>query len=144
MQLFHSEKGVGMNRLEEDMQVSNGFRFGQMKRKHRRAGLSGFVGDLADGKLVIGGNIEDISIGGFKITDIPSSFGAEKHTYTAIVSGAGKHYRLLAKPCWKRQGSRKGNVDIGFKILNAPWEWVEFTMNEIPEFDYEDSFSFQA
>ncbi|GEM_PF-1124378 len=133
-----------MNQLEQVPQMSYGFRFGQMKRKHRRAGLSGFVGDLADGNLVIGGNVEDISIGGFKITDIPHSFTAEKHTYTAILSGGGKHYRLLAKPCWKRQGSGKGNVDIGFKILDAPWEWVEFTMNEIPEFDYEDSFIFQA
>jgi len=144
VQLFHLEKGVGMNQLEEDLQVSSGFRFGQMKRKHRRAGLSGFVGDLADGKLVIVGNIEDISTGGFKITDIPSFFSAEKHTYTAILSGGGQHYRLLAKPCWKRQGAGRGNVDIGFKILDAPWEWVEFTMNEIPEFDYEDSFGFQA
>jgi len=133
-----------MNRLEEDIQLSSDFRFGQMKRKHRRAGLSGFIGDLADGKLVVGGNIEDISTGGFKITDIPSSFSTEKHTYTAILSGGGKHYRLLAKPCWKKQGAGRGNVDIGFKILDAPWEWVEFTMNEIPEFDYEDSLGFQA
>ncbi len=133
-----------MNQLQEDIHVSSGFRFGQMKRKYRRAGLSGFVGDLADGKLVVGGNIEDISTGGFKITDIPNSFAAEKHTYTAILSGGWKHYRLLAKPCWKRQAAGKGSVEIGFKILDAPWDWVEFTMNEIPEFDYEDSFGFQA
>jgi len=144
VQLCHSEKDLGMNRLKEDFQLSRGVRFGQLKRKHRRAGLSGFVGDLADGKLVFAGNINDISTGGFKIMDIPNLFGAEKHTYTAILSGGGKHYRLLAKPCWKRQGAGKGNVDIGFKILDAPWEWVAFTMNEIPEFDYEDSFGFQA
>lgn len=133
-----------MNPLENSAQVSCGFRFGQMKRKYRRSRFPGFVGDLADGKLVIGGNIEDISLGGFKITDIPLSFGAEKHTYAAILSGGGKHFRLLVKPCWKKQGSRKGNVDIGFKIIDAPWDWVKFTMKEIPEFDYEDSFGFQA
>ncbi len=105
--------------------------------------MPGFVGDLADGKLVISANIEDISIGGFKIVGIPGSFGADKHTYTAILSGGGKHYRLLAKPCWITPGAGEGKVDIGFKILNAPWEWVEFTMNEIPEFDYEDSFGLQ-
>jgi hypothetical protein len=139
-----SDKGFEMNRPEEFSKLTKSFRFGQMKRKYRRAGLSGFVGDLAVGKLVIGGHVADVSIGGFKITDIPSTFGAEKHTYTAILSGGGKHYRLLVKPCWKRQGSGKGNVDMGFKIIDAPWEWVEFTMNEIPEFDYEDSFGFQA
>lgn len=132
-----------MNRLEKVSDPSSGFRFGQMKRKHRRAGVPGFVGDLADGKLVISANIEDISIGGFKIVGIPSTFGADKHTYTAILSGGGKHYRLLAKPCWITPGAVEGKVDIGFKILNAPWEWVEFTMNEIPEFDYEESFGFE-
>lgn len=144
VKLSHLELSFAMNQLEEATQVSNGFRFGQMKRKHQRAGMSGFVGDLADGKLVFGGNVEDISIGGFKITNIPQSFGAEKHTYTTILSGGGKHYRLLAKPCWKKQGSRKDNLDIGFKILDAPWEWVAFIMKEIPECHYEDSFGFQA
>jgi hypothetical protein len=139
-----SDKGLGMNRPEKCSESTNSFRFGQMKRKYRRAGLAGFVGDLAVGKLVIGGHIADVSIGGFKITDIPGTFSAEKHTYKAVLSGGGKHYRLLVKPCWKRQGSGKGNMDIGFKIIDAPWEWVEFTMNEIPEFDYEDSFGFQA
>ena len=133
-----------MNRSEKDLQVSRGFQFGQMKRKHRRAELSGFVGDLVSGKLVFGGNIQDISLGGFKIKDIPPSFDAEKLTYTIVVSGRGKHFRVLAKPCWKRVSSGQGSVDIGFKILDAPWEWVEFTTNEIPEFDYEDSFGFQA
>jgi hypothetical protein len=136
--------GFTMNRSEEISKMASSFHFGRRKRKYRRTGLPGFVGDLADGKLVLGGHVADVSIGGFKITDIPSSFGAEKHTYTAILSGAGKHYRLLVKPCWKRQGSGKYNVDIGFKIIDAPWEWVKFTMNEIPEFDYEDSFGFQA
>jgi hypothetical protein len=133
-----------MNQLENATHSASGFRFGQMKRKYRRTGLSGFVGDLADGNVVIGGNIQDISTGGFKITNIPETFAAEKHTYTAILSGSGKHYRLLAKPCWKKQGFGEGKLEIGFKILDAPWEWIEFTMNEIPEFDFEDTFGFQA
>jgi hypothetical protein len=115
-----------------------------MNRKHRRAGVPGFVGDLADGNLVIGGIVEDISTGGFKLTNIPESFSAEKHTYMAILSGGGKHYRLLAKPCWRKQGEGGGSVEMGFKILDAPWEWLALTMNEIPEFDYEDDFGFQA
>jgi hypothetical protein len=133
-----------MDQLEKLTNSGSDFRFGQMKRKYRRAGLSGFVGDLADGKNVIGGNIQDLSIGGFRITDIPESFNAEKHTYTAILSGGGKHYRLLAKPCWKKMGAANGRIEIGFKILDAPWEWLDLTMNAIPEFDYEDESGFQA
>jgi hypothetical protein len=127
-----------MDRLAEETHVGSGLRFGEMNRKYRRAGIKGFVGDIADGNLVIGGIIEDISIGGFKITHIPDWFSADKLFYTAILSGGGKHYRLLAKPCWKKKG------EMGFKILDAPWGWVELTMNEIPEFDYEDGFCFEA
>lgn len=133
-----------MNKLETIEHASNGFSFGQIKRKHRRASLSGFMGDLSDGKLVIGGDIEDMSLGGFKITDIPRSFTGEKFTYTAIVSGGGKHYRLLVKPCWRKEGAGTEKTEIGFKIIDAPWDWVEFIMNEIQEFDYEDSFGFRA
>ena len=133
-----------MDRLTEATQEAGGFRFGQMNRKHRRAGVPGFVGDLADGNLVIGGIIEDISTGGFRITNIPESFAAEKFTYTAILSGGGKHYRLLVKPCWKKKGTIPGSAEMGFKILDAPWEWLNLIMKEIPEFDYEEEFGFQA
>jgi hypothetical protein len=133
-----------MNRLDEMTQVMSGFRFGPTKRKHLRVELPGFVGDLADGKMVLGGIVTDISPGGFKITNMTKSFAADKHTYTAILSGGGNHYRLLAKPCWKKRGSGDGNVEIGFKILDAPWQWIELTMNEIPQFDSDDTFGFLA
>lgn len=117
---------------------------GLTKRKYRRAGITGFVGDLADGKNIYSGHITDFSLGGFRVSDLPPSFSAERHTYTAILSGGGRHYRVLAKPCWKNQGSLANRIDIGFKILDAPWEWVEFAMNEIPEFDYEDGIGYLA
>jgi hypothetical protein len=123
---------------------AGGFNFGQVERKFQRLWVPGFVGELADGKSIVGGIVEDISEGGFKITSIPDSFTAEKHTYSAILSGGGKHYKVLAKPCWRKQGQGKNNVEIGFKILDAPWEWVELTMAEIPEFDTDDDFGYKA
>lgn len=128
-----------MNHSAGEHHAPVGFRYGQLRRRYRRAGVSGFVGDIADGSMFIGGMIEDISAGGFRMTHLPPAFGAEKHSYATVVSGGGKHYRLLAKPCWRRQG-RGNSVEIGFKILDAPWEWLELTMKEIPEFDYEDFF----
>ena len=100
----------------------------RITRKYRRAGMAGFVGDVADGKNIFSGHVTDISLGGFKVADLPQSFSAERHTYVAILSGGGKYYRVLAKPCWKRTGSMTSRIDIGFKILDAPWEWVEFAM----------------
>ena len=123
---------------------ARGFHFGQVKRKHRRIDIPGFVGDLADGNSIVGGLIENISAGGFKMINVPESFTAEKHTYKAILSGGDKHYKVLAKPCWRKQGKDKNNVEIGFKILDAPWEWVALTLDEIADFDTDDNIGFQS
>lgn len=123
-----------MNPVEIKNNKGHGLQFGQLKRKYCRARIPGFIVDLADGKKIIGGIVETLSTGGFEITNLPKSFAAEKHTYTAVLSGGGKHYKMLAKPCWKKEKG-KNYLNIGFKILDAPWKWVEFTMNEIPEID---------
>jgi hypothetical protein len=39
---------------------------------------------------------------------------------------------MLAKPCWRTKND-PNTITIGFKILDAPWEWVEFTMNQLAE-----------
>jgi hypothetical protein len=105
--------------------------FGHIERKYRRVGISGFVGTLADGKKIIEAIVENISTGGFEFSNLPISFSAENHTYVAVISGEGKHFKVLAKPCWRK---KKGDtITIGFKILDAPWEWVAFTLNRIPE-----------
>jgi hypothetical protein len=106
--------------------------FDQCKRKYRRTDIAGFVGNLVDGKKVIGGIVGNISTGGFAFTNLPQSFSAEKHTYVAILSGRDKHYKMLAKPCWRTKND-PNTITIGFKILDAPWEWVEFTMNQLAE-----------
>lgn len=114
-----------------------------VKRKSRRARIPGFVGDLADGNAVIGGKVGNISKTGFSFTGVSTDFQADRHVYTIVLSRSGNHYRVMAKPCWRRRGG-KDESEIGFKILDAPWEWVEFTMTEIPEFDYDDPTSLET
>jgi hypothetical protein len=109
--------------------------FGHIKRKYHRAEISGFMGNLIDGRKIIGGIVENISTGGVEFSNLPESFGAEKHTYVAVITGKDKHYKVLVKPCW-RKCKGKSNVNIGFKILDAPWEWVELNLNRTPEEDY--------
>ncbi len=105
---------------------------GHVKRKYQRAEVSGFMGNLVDGRKVIGGIVENISTGGFEFSSLPDSFVAEKHTYLAVITGKEKHYKVLVKPCWRRCKG-KNDINIGFKILDAPWEWVELTLNRIPQ-----------
>lgn len=122
---------AAMNLMETLKSTGQGRQFGQVKRRYQRAEVGSFQGNLADGKNVIGGVVGNISPGGFTFTNVPESFSADKHTYTAVLSGGGKHYKMLAKPCWRM---KKGNdtLHIGFKILDAPWEWVDLTMNLLP------------
>ena len=54
---------------------------GQHRRKYRRTLIPDFVGDLADGRKIIGGTVENISPGGFEIANLPTSFAAERHHY---------------------------------------------------------------
>ena len=120
-----------MHLLETLKSTGHGRRFGQIKRKYRRTEVSGFIGNLADGKKVIGGDVGNISTGGFAFTNVPESFSADKHTYTAVLSGGGKHFKMLTKPCW-RMKNKNNTIQVGFKILDTSWEWVELTMILLP------------
>ena len=101
----------------------------QHKRKYHRAVIPDFAGDLVDGRKIISGIVENISPGGFEIANLPQSFIAEKYLYRTVLSGAGRHYKILAKPCWRKT---KGEyyTDIGFKIIDAPWQWLELTLQK--------------
>lgn len=112
-------------RLQNSKDSEN--RLGGINRKYQRNKVAGFFGDIADGPVVVGGVVEDVSSNGFKMSHVSDSFLAEKHSYTAVVSGNGKHYKILAKPCWKRK--TRDNFEIGFKVVDAPWEWFEFILN---------------
>lgn len=105
---------------------------GQLKRKYHREKVSGFVGNIADGQKIIDGIVENISPGGFEITNLPHTFTGEGYAYTAVLSGGGKHYKVLTSPCW-RMKKDNNTLHIGFKILDAPWQWLAFTMHDIPQ-----------
>ncbi|WP_136806183.1 hypothetical protein [Desulfosediminicola flagellatus] len=105
-------------------------RMGGIHRRYLRAVVSGFSCDIADGHRFIGGNVENVSSTGFKMTAVEDTFPAEDFYYHTVVSGNGKHYKIIAKPCWKRQTDE--GLEIGFKIIDAPWEWTEFVLETVP------------
>lgn len=116
-------------RLQEGQETMS--RMGGIHRRFEREKVNGFSGDIADGNQMIGGEIDNVSTNGFKMVNITDGFRAKKHCYQAIISGDGKYYKLLAKPCWKRQTAE--GMEIGFKIVDAPWEWFEFILESVPE-----------
>jgi hypothetical protein len=114
--------------MEHKRQVEdNPFDFAVSGRKDRRNHLSGLTGELSDGRRIFAGELKNLSVGGFQLTDLPTGFDSGYVNYTAIVSGGGKNFRLLVRPCWSKRHADQLHVDVGFKIMNAPWELVQYT-----------------
>ena len=123
-----------MKQVEEGRQQEiGGFFFGKVERKSQRTKISGFMGDIGGSNSLVGGDIKNISCGGFMLANVPATFSANKHTYTIVITGSGKHYRLVAKPCWHNKSDGEDTLEIGFKIIDAPWDWLDLTFNEMPE-----------
>ena len=105
-------------------------RMGGIHRRYQREKVVGFSGDIADGNHIIAGEVDNVSTYGFKVVNVTENFRGKKHCYQAIISGNGKHFKLLAKPCWKKITTQ--GMEIGFKIVDAPWEWFEFILESLP------------
>lgn len=134
----HSEHRGMQNELKSSQ------RFGVLKRRFQRTGVHGFVADIADGNSMLNGLVADVSSGGFRMTRIADTFVVAKHSYTAFISGGGKNYKVLVKPCWQKNDAGSNFVEMGFKIVDAPWEWMEFVLNTVSDTDYEDDWGFHA
>jgi hypothetical protein len=123
-------------------QISSGSLYN--KRRHPRVEVQGFVGDIADGNLVLAGTVEDVSSGGFKMSNLPKSFTAANQSYTTVISGNGKHYKVIVVPCWTRETDSNRSVEVGFKIIQASWEWIELILDFASPSTLDDDFGFQA
>lgn len=115
-------------------------RTGQRPRKHRRMRAPLLVGDVADGKNVFQAMVEDFSAGGLRMSDIPNSFRIDRDVYTIVISTGKHHFRLMVKPRWQKQNQFGKNREIGFKIIDAPWRWIQLTKatkgSDLAEFGY--------
>lgn len=106
-------------------------RAGKIKRRDQRGKVAGFYSDIADGNFVFAGVVKDISSRGIKISDLPLDFPLEKSGYRTVISGSGKHYRVLLRPCWANRDSGTRSIEAGFMIVDAPWDWEEFVLEQL-------------
>ncbi len=117
---------------------------GDTKRKKPRAVVKGYVGDIADGSAVLNGVVEDVSSGGFKMSNLSETFSDEDRNYMTVISGHGKHFKVLVRPCWSKQVGERLSIEVGFRIVEASWEWEEMIMNTVSENCYDDEFMFHS
>ena len=101
-------------------------RMGGLYRRFQREAVRGFSCDIADGHRLHGGVVADVSQHGFKLCQVSSGFKGVAHCYATVISGGGGHFKVLAKPCWKKQ--TEDGLEVGFKILDSSWEWTELIL----------------
>jgi len=101
-------------------------------RRFGRMAVAGISVGIADESSYAVAVAENISQGGLKLAGLSPRFQADKFLYRAVVSTDGKSFRLTVKPCWRRSDNGQ-SVEIGFKVIEAPWEWYEFTDPQISQ-----------
>lgn len=97
-----------------------------IRRKGKRTEVKGFIGDIADGNYVFSSIVSDISSAGVRLSNLPMDFTSEGVTYRTIISGNGKNYKVVIRPCWIKKDPRTKTQEGGFQIIDSPWDWEEF------------------
>ena len=95
-------------------------------RKYKRDFVNGYVCEIADGNQVMSGVVDNVSSAGLKISSLPTGFSVARKHHVAVVSGDNRYFKVLLRPCWSKKEEGVNFMDVGFKILDAPWEWMEF------------------
>ncbi len=95
------------------------------KRRHKRVRLHGHIAEIANGTFVYGGIIENISLEGLRLNNLPQEFSNREKTYYIVLSGTSpeNHCKLTVRPCWDRASGSALAVDVGFNIVEAPLGW---------------------
>ncbi len=108
------------------------------KRRYERVELKGYIADIADGHFIFGGIIEDVSLDGLRLNDLPVRFGIDGKQYRIVVSGgpSNKHFKLTVFPCWKDE--RGSSMDVGFEVVENNGEWKTFVKQLLPDISSEE------
>ncbi|MBM9529234.1 PilZ domain-containing protein [Desulfoprunum benzoelyticum] len=85
--------------------------------------------DVSDGKRFYSGMVTDLSRFGLRLTDLPLKCDTSQRL-SIVVSGQGKNFKMLARPCWTKNGGT--GKSVGVEIMNASWGWTEFVISHEP------------
>lgn len=91
--------------------------------RHKTLGLMSFI---SDGKSSVLGIVEDLSVDGLRVAQIPRDFDASVRLCKAVINGPGGDFTVSLKPCWMKETNRGMYKTIGFQIVAPPAGWKEF------------------
>ena len=84
---------------------------------------------IADGNLILSGNVENVSFNGLKVSGLQKSLSQDQKGYSAVVSSNYEHHRLVLIPRWLKENGCL--VDIGFEIAQGSDGWTKFVWKEL-------------
>ncbi|MCI5142987.1 MAG: hypothetical protein D3909_14905 [Candidatus Electrothrix sp. ATG1] len=94
------------------------------KRVHPRVEVQGYMADIIQGGFAYTAYVQDASLKGFQLQDLPSKFySIREEKFTVIVSNIfdSMHYKLTAHSKWRNL--KDGSVAVGFQLVDAPASW---------------------
>ncbi|WP_339137484.1 MAG: PilZ domain-containing protein [Candidatus Electrothrix sp. GW3-4] len=103
------------------------------KRRRKRAKIKGYIVDIADRNFFFDGIVEDISLEGLRLIDVPDRFVVENKKYNLVISGGPEsvNIKLTVTPRWIKKS--KPYMAIGFQIIDAPPMWKKFVQQFMPK-----------
>ena len=106
---------------------------GMEKRRYDRIQLKGYIADIADGKFIYGGMIEDVSEDGLRLNDLPAKFAIEGKRYNLVISGgpSNDYFKLTVFPRWRSKNGR--TVDVGFRVVESTVGWKALVKKSMPK-----------
>ena len=97
------------------------------KRRHQRIEVQNVVANLSNGVNFFSGTVNDVSLAGMLLADLPKELDDRGKQLSIIVSAKGKDYKMEVMPKWMSNNSSE--KQMGLAILDAPLEWTLFVMN---------------
>ena len=103
------------------------------KRRHERIDNQHMQADLSDGTGFFTGTVKDFSRFGLLLEDVPKRLNETSPQVSVVIQNATESFKVKAKTRWtKKQALSKM---IGLEIVNAPYGWAEFVMENEDERD---------
>ncbi|MCI5207651.1 MAG: PilZ domain-containing protein [Candidatus Electrothrix sp. ATG2] len=107
-------------------------------RLQPRMPLNGYTADIIQDGFVYTATVQDASLQGLQLQDLPGRFNVCKgEQFTIIVTNFldSMHYKLTVHSQWRRKIGR--SVVIGFRIVHAPAAWKQFINLSLPVNNFE-------
>ncbi len=96
------------------------------KRHERRFQAPDLDSELSDGKAGFFVVVDDVSLSGIGMGQVPEGFDSTVQKCLAVVNATAMEFKLSLQPCWVHSAPQDHYKKIGFKIEDPSDSWLDF------------------